>query len=323
MKKILLLHTFPQYDIQRQLPGSSGSWNRFKFTTDPTEPDLFGCVVYDDLLAKTKVSCPRSHTLLVTGEPPSLKTYRARYTSQFGAVLTSHESISHKRRILEHEGQPWHYALHVAEPHNKVLGYDELCLLSKPTKTKRLSVIASNKVTTEDHRQRLRFVDALKSALPGMVDVYGRGIRDMADKAEAIWDYEYHIALENDHSPHYMSEKIADPFLGWAFPFYSGGKKAETIFPACSFIRIDMYDIQRSVSVIKEAMENNEAQRHQHALFQARQVVLDQSNLFRILNQHFDSLSASDSTGTTTLIPKRNSIELFFHSALRQSKLTT
>lgn len=194
-----------------------------------------------------------------------------------------------------------------------------LASMSPPKKTKLLSVISSNKVVTEDHRQRLRFVDELKNAFGEQIDVYGRGIRDVPDKADAIWDYKYHIVLENDHSELYMSEKLPDGFLGWTFPFYSGSPQADKSFPQGSFARIDMYDPVCSIETIRHHIQSNSYESKLNGIQEARKNVLDELNLFAVLCRAYDAMEtriASESkfrhktVKPLKLLPKKNSVQL-------------
>ena len=257
--------------------------------------------------------------MLVTGEPPSLRTYRPRYTSQFAAVRTSHPQLLHSNKVVDHEGQPWYYGIGASQAHGPVVDYDFLQRLERPAKPRLISVIASNKITTDDHRQRLRFVERLKEAFPGQLDVFGRGIRDVSDKADAIYPYRYHIVLENDHSGYYVSEKLTDSYLGWAFPFYSGSLRADELLPKGSFERIDMYDADRSIAVIRAAIDADIAN-HRHTVFaEGRERVLDTLNLFAILNRHFSTLPKHPQRfRRSRIFPKKQTLRLIASQTWRR-----
>lgn len=270
--------------------------------------------------------------MLVTAEPPSVRRYRSVFTSQFGSVRTSHPSVVHPNLVLGHEAQVWHFGMHPCRSHAQILDYDDLACMKPPTKTKLLSVISSDKVVTDDHRQRLRFVEELKSAFGDQIDVFGRGIRDIPDKADAIWDYQYHIALENDHSAYYMSEKLPDSFLGWSFPFYSGSKYADGVFPQGSFARIDMYDPARSIDTIQLHIEAASYPKNLDAIGVARKLVLDKLNLFAVLCEEYDSMDArlqvqigpsGGGAKATTLFPKKKSVRLSVDRFMRAIALSS
>ena len=330
MAQILITNSVPTDPILRQIPKRLASWCSHEFSLAPMGTPIDAWIVYDNLLGSETNPIERNRTMLITGEPPSVRRYRSVFTSQFGSVRTSHPGIQHPNIVRGHECQPWHFGMHPCRTHSQVLDYDSLASMMPPSKSKLLSVISSNKVVTEDHRQRLRFVEQLKSTFGEQIEVFGRGIRDVPDKADAIWEYKYHIALENDHSEYYMSEKLPDGFLGWSFPFYAGSKLADRVFPRGSFARIDMYDPARSIATIQAHLHSNSYERNLPIISQARRTVLDELNLFAVLCKAYDSMDArtevrcrtiSGSVKTTTLLPKKKSVRLSVRRLMRAISL--
>ncbi len=330
MATILITNSVPTDPILRQVPKTKAGWCGHRFLLRPTGEPIDAWVVYDNLLQPETNPIERSRTLLVTGEPPSVRRYRTPFTSQFGSIRTSHAGVDHPEIVRAHEAQPWHFGMHPCRSHPHILDYDALASMLPPPKPKLLSVISSNKAITEDHRQRLRFVEHLKSAFGDQIDVFGRGIRDVPDKADAIWNYRYHIVLENDHSPFYMSEKLPDCFLGWSFPFYSGGVFAQSAFPDGSFARIDMYDPARSIATIQAKIQSDSYATDQELIRQARRIVLDELNLFAVLGQAVEALEAMlknrgssrfRASAQTTLLPKKHSIQLSMQKLMRSMSI--
>jgi hypothetical protein len=124
------------------------------------------------------------------------------------------------------------------------------------------------------------------------VDVFGRGIRDIKDKWEAIAPYRYHIAIENSVVPHYWTEKLADTYLGGAFPFYHGCPNIGDYFPGESLAPIDIRDPDRAIQTIEAVIESGAFERSGPALAQAKERVLDEYNLFPTLVRFFDERAA-------------------------------
>jgi hypothetical protein len=90
------------------------------------------------------------------------------------------------------------------------------------------------------HYHRARFLRWLVEHMPEL-DTFGRQTaHPLDDKADCLRDYRYHIAIENFIGEHHWTEKLADPFLGLALPFYYGCPNAADYFLPDSFISIDI-----------------------------------------------------------------------------------
>ncbi len=306
MHRVLLSASFPEESITRQTPGGSGQWDDIQYITQADDQPVSAWVVYDNLKQPISQVCPAENTLLITGEPECLRRYRSRFTSQFGQVWTAQPSIQHSLLTRQHEAQPWHYALHAGSVHGRPLGFDELRALRRPQKTKCLSVICSSKSDSEDHRRRLEFVRLLQRELGDHIDVFGRGIRSMEDKSEAIYDYKYHIVLENDHGEHFMTEKLADAFLGWSYPLYFGGPEAQRRFPTGSFTAINIYQPNEALAIIRQVVGGQVYEQSQDKIAAARETVLYKNNLFALLAEHWRRHLANDPPRPITLLPKNH-----------------
>ena len=119
-----------------------------------------------------------------------------------------------------------------------------------PMKKKRISVICSGRHLTNYHKQRTRFVKSLQEALGDDIDVFGRDSNPIGKKRDGIFPYRYHVVLENCCHPHYWTEKIADAYMGEAYPFYAGCPNLHEYFPKESYTPIDIFNIQKSVETV-------------------------------------------------------------------------
>ena len=108
-----------------------------------------------------------------------------------------------------------------------------------PVKTKKMSIMVSEKGQTEGHIYRHTLLgEILKQNLP--IDVYGRGcryydtndsrIKGEFEELEPYTDYEFHICIENVESNHYYSEKIMNPLMNGTTPIYLGCRNIENSF---------------------------------------------------------------------------------------------
>jgi len=109
-----------------------------------------------------------------------------------------------------------------------------------PPKTKLVSMISSSKNFTHGHSLRHKVIENL----PYCVDLYGRGFKEIENKSEGLESYCFSIAIENDDTDSYFSEKLLDCFLTCTIPIYWGCNKVSTIFNNHGIIRLnDVKDI--------------------------------------------------------------------------------
>lgn len=276
----------------RQFPGNRPEWGRCRFTFDPDARTYDWLVVYEDLpplgserhsLGFESLACPRARTILMTTEPSMVKTYGNDFLAQFGLIVTYQEpwAISHPNPIFSHAGEYWFYGLSPT----RMLSYDELRNAAPPAKTKTISTVCSNKRQRHTmHCDRYLFTQRLRQAMPEL-EVFGHGVRYLSDKAEALDAYQYHVTIENQVSPHYWSEKLADAFLGFTLPLYCGCPNVQDYFPPESLIPIDIDDFDGALATIREAIATRQYEKRLPAILEARRRVLDEHNLFALLDR--------------------------------------
>jgi hypothetical protein len=281
----------PYNGFLRQFPGSYPQWGECLFDFDVDSRDYDWLVVYQDLprddtfFTEEKLACPRERTLLITGEPSSITVFGRDYLRQFGCILTFQEpwAMPHPNVIFHHPGLMWHYGLPFQN--GQFITWDQIAAAPPPEKTKNISTVCSQrtgKVTL--HSARVEFTWQLKEDLPEL-DIYGHGVNPMNDKAEALDPYRFHIAVENHVFDHHLTEKLPDAFLGYTLPFYHGAPNADLYFPKESFIPIDIRNYRRSKEIIISHLAGNEYEDRLPYIIEARRRVLEEQNLFAIINR--------------------------------------
>ncbi len=310
MPRVLVSASFDESLLARQTPQALGRWGDYQFLFEPDGQPVDAWLVYDDLKQPLTQVCPPANTLLITGEPASLRQYRSRYTSQFGQVWSSHTNIQHPHVTLRNEAQHWHYGLRSGSAHGRSLNFDDLQSLARPAKPKLLSVLCSAKAITADHRRRLDFVQYLQAELGDQIDVFGSGICPVADKSDAIWPYKYTIVLENDHSDHFMTEKLPDAYLGWSYPIYFGGREAYHRFPEGSFTAIDIYQPEQALNVIRNVIASDTYEHAIDRIAEARNSVLTKHNLFAMVVDYLRVNLVKQRAASVTLLPKSHRASL-------------
>jgi len=301
MKQSIRVKFLGNYSIdkwKRQFPNGRYVWGDCEFLFDVEESKYDWLVVYNDLPSDRltePLSCPQSHTLLVTMEPSSIKVYGRAYTKQFGYVLTSQPAwaLRHPGRIFSQQGLQWFYGA----GEKRLLLYDEMEASPPVNKSKVISTVCSSKQQGHTlHRKRYHFTQELKKGLPEL-DIFGHGIRPMDDKAEALDDYKYHVAIENYVGSHHWTEKLADAFLGVTLPLYCGAPDADNYFPKESFIPININDVDATVKMIQKAIDDNEYEKRLPHILEARRQIMEKYNLFAVLSHEIEQRNSEKEPG--------------------------
>ena len=274
---------------QRQFPRGEKKWGNCVFTFDPEDKEYDWIVVYNDFRSAgkkmaEKLSCEPQNSLLITSEPSNITCYDSNYTHQFGYVLTSQEkwALDHPHRIFSQPALVWFYGLGYNGRH---LDYDYIKANVPLNKTKTISTVCSSRKQRHTlHNRRFKFTQELKKHLPEL-DIFGHGVKEINDKAQALDDYKYHISIENFRGEHHWTEKLPDPFLGAALQFYYGAPNADEYFPKESFIPIDIFDVEKSAKIIKDAIANNEYEKRLPFILKAREMALDKYNIVAVVSK--------------------------------------
>lgn len=282
------------------LPTGSDTIDNCSFTFDANASDYDVLVAYEDLpplLGAKKIdrretlSCAPVNTLLLTTEPSSIRIDGPNYLRQFGHVWTAkHPSlVRHPRQIRETPPLRFFYGRNMA-------GGSHLHIPDHPPeKVMTLSAMSSTKAMAHTvHAQRLAFMLALKERLGDDLQLFGRGLRPVDDKAEAMAPYRYHVAVENHVEPCHFTEKLTDCFVAGCLPFYFGDPSYSTVFPIDSVIPIDIFDLDGTVDTIRDAIRTDQFSKRQSDLAQARQITLDRFNTLRAVATKVESFYDPD-----------------------------
>lgn len=274
---------FPQWPLKLQSPWGLCEWDGVKFFIDDDVSEADAWIVFENVPNALTVQCPPERVILLTFEPPAIKSYPSGYLRQFSRVVTCHQ-MDHPGVIRWQQCLPWHYGRNLAARGEDrfVETYDTL-LKDDPFafKDRLASIVCSAKKSRDCHRRRHRFVSILESAGIDGLDFFGRGRSVEAScKRDAIRPYRYHVVLENSCQRDYWSEKLADAYLGGAFPIYWGCPNLENYFPEGSFARIDMDRPEESVDSIRRILSSSLYEDSIPLLHQARDLVLNRYNFF-------------------------------------------
>jgi hypothetical protein len=248
-------------------------------------------VIWDRPSGWVRRRCPPANTIHVNTEPNSIQRYDQLYVDQFARCLTIDPEIKHPGAVRTQTGLNWFLGWKPnTDSHHCALGWEDLRALFDEPRTKLMSVITSSQSWTPGHEKRLAFANDLKERFGDRLDLFGRGLREMDDKLEALRGYRFHITLENSSYPHYFSEKLSDALIAGCQPIYWGCPNVADYFPEEALILIDIDDIQSSINRIEKAIAEDEDKRRQDARRAARDMVFYEHNLFALLARQIDEM---------------------------------
>ena len=257
---------------------AGGPWFEYApgwvFTQDRACRDYDWLVVFDEMpVEREELACPREHTILATWEPVSIKSYSRAYARQFGHLLTNRppEAERHSNYFLGRGYYLWF---------NGRVNYVDTAAAVMPPKTKLVSAVCSAKrMRHTSHNARYRLIERLNAEIAGF-DWYGKGVRPICKKFEALDAYKYHVAVENHIDAHHWTEKLADAFLSECLPFYAGDPAVFEVFPKESLIPIPLDDPDEAVRIIRESIADGAYEKRREAVLEAKRLVLTKYNFW-------------------------------------------
>ena len=263
-------------------PGSSMRWGDCHFDFNPPAGGRADyCVVMGNARPSDRFIVAPQNTLFIAGEPLAKKLYPKSFYRQFGHVVDSHAQSGHPRLHVGALGLNWHVGLDRTIGGYRY-GYDYLSALPCPNKENRIAVVCSNANKTEGQRQRLALLEGLKHRLGERLVHFGRGFQSIDDKLDAILPYRFHLVLENSVLPNYWTEKLADAYLGWAFPVYLGCPNVADYLPQDGFLSINDQAVDTVAAHIAALLDAPLSTERLAAIGEARSLVLNRYNPFAL-----------------------------------------
>ncbi|HSD07360.1 glycosyltransferase family 10 domain-containing protein [Flavobacterium sp.] len=266
-------------DLKRQTPNCSMEWCGLTFT----EENIDECdylVILDYPKNDFSIKVNRDNIIHLCLEPPNEVSKYRQYANKNVKLIFNQLDIK-KNNILSHGALPWHIDK----------DFDFLSQLKVTDLTKEDSIvwITSNQRSSKGHNIRMDFLETIID-LP-FVSLFGRGINPIKDKWDALSKSKYAIAYENFQSNYYWTEKVADCFLSYTMPLYFGCNKIDTFFPENSFLQIDPKDKHIKL-FLKEIIKSNRWEENLDAISKARELVLNEYQLFPFLSNQISFLEA-------------------------------
>jgi hypothetical protein len=150
------------------------------------------------------------------------------YKNSFNTIFTYQLDLVHLGdpfKLILPPAAPW------VKPENKRI-WD---------KTKLISMLVSNANSLPGHHFRLNYLNENKHLL----DVFGRGIRDVKNTEEAYIDYKFTVSMENDTHDIFFTERLTSPMCTGTVPIYWGSKLAvEKYFDSKGVLWVDKFKLE-------------------------------------------------------------------------------
>lgn len=286
-------------------------WGRCDYIWNNFCTDYDWLIVYDEVPKGNSgtvsrgiepLECPPENTVLVTVEPPDIKIYGTPYTDQFEYVLTTQppEIIRH-RNFMYGEGclLPF-YGKELADLRGTPI----------PEKTKLISTVCSAKRQRHTkHFDRYKLTEYVAAHVDGF-DWYGRGVRSIREKYEALDDYRYHLAVENHIQPYHWTEKLADSILAGCLTFYAGDPDIFRCFPEGCLIPVPLDNPGEALRIIREAIDGDEYSKRLPRIIEARELLLNEFNFYARTSRLIESRHRGGAalSGDSRLIKGRHAL---------------
>lgn len=249
MKKVKLSFPPEKWNIEKHSPSGSCIWGGYEFFLNQDVKECDYWLVCGDLAFDTEQTIvPRENLIFETSESADIVNYTKEFLSQFAFVSSFRTDSKHPNLIKSVPVIPWFVKNN----------FDELSIPNSHLKTKRMSLLASDKKISINHIKRLNFVKKAHKYFGNEIDIYGAGFTEhVYDKNSTLDPYMYSIILETIEVPEYFSEKFGDCLLTQTFPIYHGCSNLSDYFDPKSFERIDMNNFDASVKIIKKILESD------------------------------------------------------------------
>ena len=175
--------------------------------------------------------------------------------------------------------------------------YDELTQMDaaygvvSKDKNKLFSGVISGHNALEGHYFRLKVLEEIKQKFE--MDLFGKRHNFIPDKWDALYPYQFSLAMENSSQPDYWTEKIMDCYLACTMPVYYGCSNIDKYFPKDSFIQLDVNNLTYSLDSLKEKLTTEFFQSNYDRILEARELCLYKystaAGLSNIIETHYNA----------------------------------
>ncbi len=162
-------------------------------------------------------------------------------------------------------------------------------------KSQLFSTVTSDLAYMEGHLERLTFIHFLDRSITGGFDVWGRKTAngffqnisayrgELFNKYDGLFDYAYHLSVENSFLPDYFTEKITDPILAECMCFYAGCSNIEEYIDQRAYCKIDLTHIEGAKETIIRAIRDDYRKKNLKYIKQQKRRLLEDLNPLNLI----------------------------------------
>lgn len=249
MKKVKVTWPPEVWDIAKYSPNGDCIWGDYEFflNKDIDNPDYW-IVCGNTCFEVESAFLKKNNVLLVGQENKDVFVYPENFLEQFEYVFSFRDDIKHTKFIETVPVLPWFVKG----------GFKHIDGLNKIEKTKKISLLTSNKKPTKGHIKRFNFVNKIHRYFGNEIDIFSDGFTGYVyDKTPTLDPYMFTFALESFSVPYYFSEKLADSYLSLCYPIYYGCSNLNKYFNENSFSLIDINNVDQSIKVIQNILDDD------------------------------------------------------------------
>jgi len=301
--KVIKLTTPWSHDYYRQTPGGKGVIGEYKFEINNNCRKCDYWIVWGGVLINEKVKVNTGEVIYITDEAHDRRKFDDKFLNQFFKIATVRNDLGKYDIIPIHEFAPWYMQK----------SYDFFETLVPPSKTKNLSIVSSNLTWLPGHKRRYDFVMALIDHFKDKIDAFGRGFNPIPDKFDALIDYKYSIAIENNSMPGYFTEKISECFLTYTMPVYYGCPDIGKYYDPKSLFTIDINRRESAFKSIEQLLEDDPYEKRLPFISNSRDTFLHKYHvlpaIIALIESLHDGLWEGRKPKWKSILPEQNSID--------------
>ncbi len=281
--------------IKLQTPQQLGVWGKTAFVTT-LNPDIELVLNKPNPWVNLRRDIEKNWMLHI--EPPGyirkLNMANPETMKKFGRVYTSDPNLYEKggKFIASPPYVHWHLALssYTHNPENKVYDFDFLKSQGVPEKEVSLVTINSKINDLPGHKLRAEFTSRISESNLEY-GLYGtenwstfkqyKG-RTLNGKWPIYSKSKYVLAIENEVSDYYWTEKFTDAVLCFCIPIYYGCPRIKEYFPEGSYIPLDITK-KSAVDDLRDLLASGFYEKNIPNLLKARELILAKHNMFSFI----------------------------------------